>query len=315
VTLESASSSTVPSMDGTPLVVVMGVFDGVHRGHQHVLSHARGVAGSHAAHLVAVTFDPHPARVLAPGRAPALLTTIEHRVRLLQHHGADRVEVVHFDDALSHRSPEDFVDEILLRLGDVVSVVVGENFRFGHRALGDVTTLIELGRTRGFSAEGLALKGDADLSWSSTRVRSLLLAGQVEAANDILGRPHRVEGVVGHGDKRGRDLGYPTANLRVPPASAVPADGVYAGHLILDPYGDTRSFPAAISIGTNPQFEGTERRVEAFAIDQDFDIYERHVALDVVARLRGQQVFSSVPGLQEQMARDVAAAAEILSAS
>jgi riboflavin kinase / FMN adenylyltransferase len=309
------ASTTVPNMDSAPnLVVVMGVFDGVHRGHQHVLAHARELANENAAHLVAMTFDPHPAQVLAPGRAPALLTTIEHRVRLLQHHGADRVEVVHFDQELSHRSPEEFVDETLMALGRVVAVVVGENFRFGHRALGDVTTLIELGATRGFSAEGLALEGDVDLSWSSTRVRSLLLAGHVDAANDILGRPHRVEGIVGHGDKRGRDLGYPTANLRVPAMSAVPADGVYAGHLVVDPYGRAGSHAAAVSIGTNPQFEGTERRVEAYAIDQDFDIYGQHVAIDFIARLRGQQVFDSVQALQVQMAKDVATATEILSA-
>jgi riboflavin kinase / FMN adenylyltransferase len=315
VNSQMIAGTTVPGMDAGPsLVVVMGVFDGVHRGHQHVLAQAREVADQNSAQLVAMTFDPHPAQVLAPGRAPALLTTIEHRVRLLQFHGADRVEVVHFDEELSHRSPEEFVDDTLTEIGSVVAVVVGENFRFGHRALGDVTTLIELGRTRGFSAQGLALEGDVDLAWSSTRVRSLLLAGQVEAANDILGRPHRVEGVVGHGDKRGRDLGYPTANLQVPAMSAVPADGVYAGHLVVDPYGAAESYPAAISVGTNPQFDGTERRVEAYAIGQDFNIYDQSVAIDFIARLRGQQVFDSVSGLQAQMAQDVATATEILSA-
>ena len=301
------TTATLPSVDlQTPVVVTIGVFDGVHRGHQRVLARAREIADRHSARLIAMTFEPHPAQLLAPGRAPALLSTMEFRARLLKKHGADDVVVTAFDEALSKKSPEQFVDEVVLSLGRVVAIVVGENFRFGHRAVGDVTTLQELGRGRGFVAEGMELVGDPELAWSSTRIRSLVVAGHVDAAREILGRPHRVEGVVGHGDKRGRELGYPTANLMVPAGVAVPADGVYSGFLVVDPYGDAVRYRSAISIGTNPQFAGTERRVEAYAIHEaGLDLYDRDVAIDFIARLREQMVFDSVEALLEQMARDV----------
>lgn len=295
------------------VVLTIGVFDGVHRGHQEVLKRAQAVAAGLNACVTAVTFHPHPAQLLAPGRAPSLLSTLDHRIELLKSAGADNVVVVEFDEALSKQSPEQFVDDVLMPLGDVKAIVVGENFRFGHRAVGDVTTLQDLGRSRGFTAEGLALIGDPELSWSSTRVRSLLLAGQVEAANQILGRAHCVEGIVGHGDKRGRELGYPTANLMVPAGTAIPSDGVYAGRLIINPHGASVTYDAAISVGTNPQFAGTERRVEAYAIDHTgLDLYGKAVALEFVARLRGQMTFNDVQGLVIQMASDVARAKELL---
>lgn len=299
--------------DMSPVVLTIGVFDGVHRGHQQVLQRAVAVARSLNASVTAVTFHPHPAQLLAPGRAPSLLSTVEHRVELLKKAGADDVVVVDFDEALSKQSPEQFVDDVLMPLGNIKAIVVGENFRFGHRAVGDVTTLQDLGRTRGFTAEGLALLGDPELAWSSTRVRSLLLAGQVEAANEIMGRAHCVEGIVGHGDKRGRELGYPTANLMVPAGTAIPSDGVYAGRLIVNPRGAAVTYDAAISVGTNPQFDGTERRVEAYAIDHTgLDLYGKSVALEFVARLRGQMTFTDVQGLITQMAKDVTAAKGIL---
>ena len=296
-------------------VLTIGVFDGVHRGHQEVLKRARIVASGLGARVVAVTFHPHPAQLLAPGRAPALLSNLEYRIELLKAAGADEVVVVEFDEALSKQSPEQFVDDVLMPLGDIKAIVVGENFRFGHRATGDVTTLQDLGRSRGFSAEGLALIGDPELSWSSTRVRSLLLAGQVEAANDVLGRAHCVEGVVGHGDKRGRELGYPTANLMVPSGTAIPSDGVYAGRLIVDPHTTSAvTYDAAISVGTNPQFAGTERRVEAYAIDHvDLNLYDKPVAVQFLFRLRGQMVFDTVADLVAHMGQDVAKAKELLA--
>ena len=300
--------------DMSAVVLTIGVFDGVHRGHREVINRARVVATTVGARLVAVTFHPHPAQVLAPGRAPSLLTTISRRIELLKAAGADDVVVIEFDEALSKQSPEDFVDDVLMPIGNIKAIVVGENFRFGHRAVGDVTTLEDLGRSRGFIAEGLSLIGDPEMVWSSTRVRSLLLAGQVEAANEILARPHCVEGKVGHGDKRGRELGYPTANLMVPAGAAIPSDGVYAGRLIVNPHTAPVIYDAAISVGTNPQFAGTERRVEAYAIDQTgLDLYGKSVSLEFVGRLRGQMTFETVEGLITQMARDVVKAKELLA--
>lgn len=305
---------TEPAVD---VVVVIGVFDGVHRGHQAVMAHARARADAAGAQVVAITFDPHPAAVLVPGRAPTLLTSIATRIALLTAAGADRVHVVPFTAALSGQTPEQFVTGTVLGLGHVISVVVGEDFRFGHRAVGDVTTLADLGRSHGFTVDPVTLVGDQDLRWSSTRVRSLLVAGQVEAAAEILGRDHSVEGVVGHGDKRGRELGYPTANLVVPAGTALPQDGVYAGWVRVDPHSRSpQVHPAAISVGTNPQFDGTERRVEAHVLDRaDLDLYGRLLAVDFHRRLRGQLVFDSVDGLLARMAEDVAACRSIVGTS
>lgn len=299
------------------VVVVIGVFDGVHRGHQSVVARACAVAAELHAEVVAVTFDPHPAAVLVPGRAPMLLTTVPTRVALLRAAGADRVHVVPFTSALSHQTPEEFVTGTLMALGPVVAVVVGEDFRFGHRAVGDVRTLTDLGAQHGFSVHPVTLIGDLELRWSSTRVRSLLVAGHVEAAAEILGRDYCVEGEVGHGDKRGRDLGYPTANLIVAAGTALPQDGVYAGWLRVDPHGAApQRHPAAISVGTNPQFAGTERRVEAYVLDRDdLDLYGKVVAVDFHQRLRGQLVFDSVAALVARMAEDVAACRAIVGTS
>lgn len=303
--------------DVNNVVVAIGVFDGVHRGHQAVVARARALADAMSAQVVVVTFDPHPAAVLVPGRAPTLLTSVATRIALLTGAGADRVHVVPFTQDLSEQTPEQFVTGTVLGLGHVISVVVGEDFRFGHRAVGDVTTLTDLGRAHGFAVHPVTLAGDQDLRWSSTRVRSLLVAGQVEAAAQILGRDHRVEGVVGHGDKRGRQLGYPTANLIVPVGTALPQDGVYAGWVRVDPHGTTpQVHPAAISVGTNPQFDGTERRVEAHVLERDdLDLYGQLIAVEFHQRLRGQLVFESVDGLLARMAEDVAACRSIVGTS
>jgi riboflavin kinase/FMN adenylyltransferase len=193
------------------------------------------------------------------------------------------------------------------------AVVVGENFRFGHRAAGDVGTLRELGRRFGFAVEAVALLGDEETTVSSTYVRACVDAGDVEAAGEALGRPHRVEGIVVRGDARGRDLGYPTANLETTPYAAVPADGIYAGWLVRGPNKEgSERLPAAISIGTNPTFAGRERRVEAHVLDADLDLYGEHVGLDFVARVRDTVRFDSVDALVAQMADDVKRVRELL---
>ncbi|HEV2348012.1 MAG TPA: bifunctional riboflavin kinase/FAD synthetase, partial [Actinocrinis sp.] len=234
-------------------VVTVGFFDGVHLGHQAVVRRAVALAGARGASAVVLTFDPHPSEVLRPGTHPPLLSTPAHRVDLMEKLGVDAVLVLPFTTELSLLTPEEFVRQVLVERLHAVAVVVGENFRFGHRAAGTLDTLTELGEKYGFTAEGLPLAAPEDSGgqrFSSTDVRKMVLAGEVETAALRLGRPHRVEGVVVRGAQRGRELGFPTANVDTPPHTAIPADGVYAGWLVVD--GDP--LPAAISIGTNPTF-------------------------------------------------------------
>lgn len=294
-------------------VVTVGNFDGVHLGHQHVVRRAREVADDLGIpDVVAVTFDPHPIAVLRPEHAPPTLTTVETRVGLLEEAGADDVLVVPFSRDIAGWSPERFVDEILVDALHAKAVVVGANFRFGYRAAGDVATLRELGEERDFVTVGIALDGGPQV-WSSTYVRNCLAAGDVEGAAEALGRPFTVRGSVVAGDRRGRDLGYPTANVPTTGMHAAPADGVYAGWLRrLDR--DEEPLPAAISVGTNPTFEGErERRVESYVLDRDdLELYDVPVEVSFVAHLRGMMRFDSVDELVETMADDVRRAREVL---
>ncbi len=289
-------------------VVTIGVFDGVHRGHQAIVGRAVQRARDSGQPCVVVTFDPHPSEVVRPGSHPAVLTTQRHKAELLEVVGVDVVCVLPFTVEFSRLSAQEFVHLVLVETLHASAVVVGENFRFGHRAAGDVAGLRELGRRFGFAVEAVALLGDDETTVSSTYVRACVDAGDVAAAAHALGRPHRVEGVVVRGDARGRDLGYPTANLETTPHAAVPADGIYAGWLVR---GGQR-LPAAISVGTNPTFEGRERRVEAHVLDAELDLYGEHVALDVVARVRDTVRFDSVDALVAQMADDVKQVRELL---
>jgi riboflavin kinase / FMN adenylyltransferase len=307
------------SLDGVPAdlgrtVVTIGNFDGVHLGHQHVILRAREVADELGiADVVAVTFDPHPIAVLRPEHAPPTLTTIETRVRLLEEAGVDDVLVVPFSRELAGWSPERFVEEIVVESLRARAVVVGANFRFGYRAAGDVTTLRELGERNDFETVGIALDGGPQV-WSSTYVRNCLSAGDVEGAAEALGRPFTVRGEVVRGDERGRELGYPTANVPTTGMHAAPADGVYAGWLRrLD--SDHEPLPAAVSVGTNPTFEGDrERRVESYVLDRDdLELYGVEVEVSFVARLRGMKRFDSVGDLVATMADDVRRARELLS--
>ncbi len=289
-----------------PVVAVIGVFDGVHRGHRVIIDAAVRRARAAGIRCVAVTFDPHPSEVVRPGTHPALLATVARRAELLGEAGVEGVLVLHFSPALARLTPAEFVDRVLVQGLGAVAVVVGSNFRYGHRAVGSVETLRESGAKAGFSVEGVALVGEGGVTWSSTYVRQCVAEGDIEAAADALGRPHRIEGLVVHGDHRGRILGYPTANLSLPLHTAVPADGVYAGWLRRE---DGATLPAAISIGTNPTFDGSDRRVEAYVLDRDdLDLYGEHVAIDFVTRLRAMLRFDAVEALLEQMAADVGAA-------
>jgi len=292
-------------------VVTIGVFDGVHRGHQRIVARALELGTDLGLPLVVVTFDPHPDEVIRPGSHPPLLCTPRFRVELLGRLGADAVCVLPFTREFSQLPAEDFVKSVLADGLHAAAVVIGENFRFGHKAAGNVALLGELGEKYDFSAEGVSLLSDHGVTISSSWIRELLADGNVAAAALDLGRPHRVEGIVVRGHQRGRALGFPTANAEPPAHSAIPADGVYGGWLAsLDSAGtETERWPAAISVGSNPTFGGTDRTVEAYALDRDdLDLYGVHVAIEFADRIRGQVKFESVDELIEQMHRDVSAA-------
>ncbi|MFF5214865.1 bifunctional riboflavin kinase/FAD synthetase [Micromonospora sp. NPDC000442] len=284
-------------------VVTIGVFDGVHKGHQATIGHAVARARELGVQSVVVTFDPHPAEVVRPGSHPAVLTEPSRKAELIEALGADVLCVIPFTPEVSRLSAEAFVHDVLVEHLHAALVVVGENFRFGHRAAGDVALLERLGRTFGFAVEGAPLVAAAGTVFSSTYIRSCVDAGDVTAAADALGRPHRLEGVVVRGDQRGRELGYPTANLLCHRYAAVPADGVYAARMIRR--GQRQPLAAAVSIGTNPTFSGRERRIEAYALNFDGDLYGERLALDFVAHLRGQARFDSIEPLIAQIAQDV----------
>ncbi len=285
--------------------VTIGNFDGVHLGHQHVVRRAREVANERGLRdVVAVTFDPHPFAVLRPEHAPLTLTTLTDRLRLLDLAGADDVLVLPFDREMAAWSPEEFIDRVIVDALHAAAVVVGGNFRFGYRAAGDVALLTEAGRTRDFEVTGVALDGGPQV-WSSTYVRACVASGDVEGAAEALGRLFSVHGVVVEGDKRGRALGFPTANVPASEMAAVPADGVYAGRLRRLDTGEI--FPAAISVGTNPTFAGTRaRRVESYVLDRtDLELYGVEVEVSFLARLRGMETFAGVDELVAQMHDDV----------
>ena len=302
-------------------VVVIGNFDGVHPGHQAVLAEAR--SREPGLPLVVVTFWPHPVSVLRPEVGPMLLTSLEERIELLTRAGADRVEVVTFTREFAAWPPERFVSEVVAPLNPA-RVVVGANFRFGHRATGDVALLTELAAGR-FVVEGITLVRYGDEETCSTLIRQALAEGDVAHAAEHLGRPFSFRGVVAHGDRRGRELGFPTANLPVPPNLACPADGVYAGWLTrrdhLGAHGEPlpdgaepERWPAAISVGTNPTFEGIDWRVESYVLDRDdLELYDAPVTVEFAGLIRGQIRFTSIDDLIDQMNTDVADTRRLLA--
>jgi len=279
-------------------VVTIGVFDGVHRGHQAVIGHTVEQAAATGLSSAVLTFDPNPLEVLRPEQAPTRLCSVSRRVELIRRLGVNDVRVLPFTAELSHVSAEDFIDTILRAELDARTVVVGEGFRFGHRASGTTDTL----RQAGLEVVEYGLVGDGD-PVSSTRVRATVAAGDVAAASAMLGRAHEIEGVVVRGEGRGRGLGYPTANVAHHRLTAIPADGVYAGTTVVNGV----EHLAAISVGTNPTFDGQSRTVESYLLDFDADLYGADVRVDFVARLRGMVAFDSVAELVEQMAADVVA--------
>ena len=368
-------------------VVTIGMYDGVHRGHQELIGAA--VARARAMHrpCLLLTFDPHPAEVVRPGSHPAILTSMDRKAELVAELGVDAMCVLPFTTEFMRLSPETFTHTVLVEQLHAAQVVVGENFTYGHKAAGNVQTLTVEGRRFGFAVEGIPLAAvdddavtisstytracvaagdmvsaaralgrphrvdgvvvrghrrgrelgyptanvetltregrrfgfavegiplagvdDDAVTISSTYVRACVAAGDMASAARALGRPHRVDGIVVRGDRRGREMGYPTANVESQPFTAIPADGVYAGHLVTrDPRsGASRErLPAAISVGTNPTFQGSRRTVEAFVLDYDGDLYGEHVGVEFTQRLRPMVAFPDVDALLTAMAKDV----------
>lgn len=289
-------------------VVTIGEFDGVHRGHQRIVARAAEIGAQRQLPVVVITFDPHPDEVVRPGSHPPFLCSARRRAELLAGLGADAVCVIPFTLEFSRLDPDEFVRTVLVERLHAVAVVEGEDFRFGYKAAGDVSLLGKLGEKYEFGTEGMPLVDEDGTRISSTSIRLLLEDGDVTTAARLLGRPHRVEGVVVRGHQRGRALGFPTANLETPAHTAIPADGIYAGWLtrLAADGSDRERWPAAISIGTNPTFGEGERTVEAYALDrEDLDLYGEHASIDFTSRLRGTLRFDSVEALVEQMRRDV----------
>jgi len=287
-------------------VVAIGIFDGVHAGHQQIIATAK-----HQGDVTVMTFDPHPTSVIAPERTPTQLVNIKDRIELLKQAGATAVEVVNFNKDFSQLSPDQFIEDVLIGRFSAEHVVIGENFNFGFKAQGTPKYLTEVGPKYGFGVSIVKLHEDRGSTISSSRIRNLIIDGQIERANELLTRNFYLKGPVVHGEKRGREIGYPTANIGLNSLATIPADGVYAGWLSV---GEDR-WAAAISIGTNPTFPGVRgRQVEAYALDQvGLDLYDQEAKTEFGYRLRDTLKFDGLPPLLEQMKKDCDQARELTS--
>ncbi|CAN5565166.1 bifunctional riboflavin kinase/FAD synthetase [soil metagenome] len=304
----------IRDLDGCPRpeagsAVTIGAYDGVHRGHRAVIAEVRRVAAERGLQSAVLTFDRHPAMVVRPESAPLLLTDLDQKLELLAGTGVDHALVVHFDEARSKEPAEEFVTEVLVGCLRARTVVVGEDFHFGHQRRGNVALLAEMGAAHGFDVTGLDLVGvdgdpaDAPEQVSSTAIRRALRSGDLDRATHLLGRPHEVRGVVAHGDERGRELGFPTANVSVPGDILLPADGIYAGWYERP---DGAVLPAALSLGRRPTFydDAHASLLEAHLLDFTGDLYGEPARVRFVARLRGEERYDTVEALIEQIGRD-----------
>ena len=287
-------------------VLAIGVFDGVHAGHQQIIATAK-----HIGEVTVITFDPHPTSVIAPERTPTQLISLKDRITLLKKAGATSVEVIKFDKDFSVLTPDQFIENILIGRFAAEHIVVGENFNFGFKAQGTPKYLSEVGPKYGFGVSIVKLQEDKGSAISSSRIRNLIIDGQVEVANELLTRNFYLKGIVVHGEKRGREIGYPTANIGLTNLATIPADGVYAGWLSVG----SERWPAAISIGTNPTFPGARgRQVEAYALDKtDLELYDLEATIEFGFRLRDTLKFDGLEPLLKQMKKDCDQARELTS--
>jgi riboflavin kinase / FMN adenylyltransferase len=302
----------------TGTVVTIGAYDGVHRGHATVIARVRRLAEERGMATAVVTFDRHPASVVRPESAPLLLTDLDQKLELLAATGVDYTRVIHFDEVRSKEPAEEFVRDDLVGCLNARVVVVGADFHFGHRRAGNVELLRRLGTQLGFEVAPVELVGpdgqpsiDAATRVSSTRIRTLLKAGELAVANGLLGRQHEVRGVVGEGDKRGRELGFPTANVEVPEEICLPRDGIYAGWYLRP---DGRRHPCAINLGRRPTFYDDQpySLLEAHLLDFDDDLYGEPAKVRFAARLRDEIRYDSVSELVGQISLDCEQARQVL---
>lgn len=307
---------TFKGIDGVPVgfgpsAVTIGKFDGVHTGHRALIGRIRAIADERGLVTAAVTFDRNPLALLAPDKCPEALVSVRQKLELLATTGVDATLLLPFDRTLASVPATEFVERVLVQALDSKVVLVGRDFRYGARGAGDVDLLIELGRTHGFDVEVVDdVRPEGERRVSSTWIREILAEGDVRHATALLGHTPTVSGIVVHGAKRGRELGFPTANLTPESEGLVPADGVYAGWLT---DAGTR-YPAAISVGDNPTFEGVApKQVEAYVLDRDLDLYDHVVDVEFVERIRGMVAFTSIPDLIETMRGDVERAKQILA--
>ncbi len=293
------------ALDAAPTAVTVGVYDGVHRGHQAVLAALR--EGGEA-RVAVVTFRQHPATIVAPGRAPRLITSLEQRIELLAHYGADIVALLDFDDGFRRLAAATFVEQVLVGALHATSVAVGDGFRFGYGLEGDVALLRELGGQHGFTVADVPIFGGDD-PVRSTAIRDALEEGDVARAASMLGRPFQVRGVVLRGDGRGRDLGFPTANIEVPAGLARPRRGVYAA------WAGRRSVdrPAVVNVGVRPTVDGSRELVEVHLLDGPAELYGEEVWVDFVARLRDEVRFANLDALVSQITADADRARALLT--
>jgi len=287
-------------------VIAIGIFDGVHAGHQQIIDIAK-----HQGDVTVMTFDPHPASVIAPERTPTQLINVKDRIQLLKKAGATAVEVVNFNKEFSQLSPDQFIEDIIVGRFAAEHVVIGENFNFGYKAQGTPKYLSEVGPKYGFGVSIVKLQEDRGSTISSSRIRNLIIDGQIDRANELLTRNFYLKVLVIHGEKRGREIGYPTANIGLSSLATIPADGVYAGWLSVG----ANRWPAAISIGTNPTFPGVRgRQVEAYALDQvGLELYDQEGKIEFGYRLRDTLKFDGLAPLLEQMKKDCDKARELTS--
>jgi riboflavin kinase/FMN adenylyltransferase len=287
-------------------VLAIGIFDGVHLGHQQIISSARDHGD-----VTVITFDPHPVSVVAPERTPTQIISLKDRIELLKSAGAKSVEVINFTKEFSQLSADQFIEDVLVGRFAAEHVVIGQNFNFGHKAQGTPKYLAQVGPKYGFNVNIVKLAEDRGSAISSTRIRSLIIDGQIERANELLTRNYYLTGSVVHGEKRGREIGYPTANIGLEKLATIPADGVYAGWLTVE----NQRWPAAISIGTNPTFAGVRgRQVEAYAIDEvGLDLYEKVAKVEFGFRLRDTLKFDGLAPLLDQMKIDCDQARKLTS--
>jgi riboflavin kinase/FMN adenylyltransferase len=283
---------------GAPIhgsALAIGIFDGVHKGHQAILNEGANAGLP----IMALTFDPHPTSIFAPNQVPTRLLTLHNRVHQLATHGAMTTAIIKFTEEFSRLSPQAFIDQILVPIFDPQMVMVGENFTFGAKAAGNVQYLLEHAL---FKVIGVPLLKEGNITVSSTRIREAIKAGNIEIANQLLTRPHQLVGPVIHGEKRGRTIGYPTANIGLDSLATIPSDGVYAGWLSVEGH----RWPSAISIGTNPTFDGVRgRQVEAYALDRDdLDLYDKEATVEFGWRLRDTIKFAGLNELLVQMKID-----------